>query len=144
MSDTDSPAFLALVLPWLQQEGRHPEAVAIVNVYAAGSGWAGSTAHGFHADITWRDAAGKQRDYSADGEEMGSLWDWVVGARASQAGTPSGSHSLETGMSGSYAIEAAQQGRVTWLTRDGIRLAAIVPPGMATGWQCEVTAGQLE
>jgi hypothetical protein len=80
---SESPAFAARVLEWLQHlDGGHPEALAVESVEADGKTWRGTTDAGydsqFTVSITWRDTGGLKGQEEYDGEELASLWRWVV------------------------------------------------------------------
>ena len=79
-----SQEFRSVVLKWLKNE---PEAVSVTAVESDGTNWAGNTVDGFYGqfsvNIIWRDQRGaetglRDRYYSAEGEDLKSLWDWVV------------------------------------------------------------------
>lgn len=81
-NDTDWDArFNTIVLGWVQAT-KDPEAVEVVQVGGYGTDWAGSTEGGFFssfaAEIWWRRADGTEKCLDVEGEDMGSMWDWVV------------------------------------------------------------------
>lgn len=80
--DTDWDArFNATVLGWVQAE-KDAEAVEVIQVGGYGTDWEGDTEGGFYssfyASVKWRRADGTERTIDVDGEDMGSMWDWVV------------------------------------------------------------------
>lgn len=72
------------VLPWLKDAVG--DAVAVERVEADGADMTGDTEGGFYPSfsvtIVYRDAAGRERRYTVEGEDMASLWSHAVAAPA--------------------------------------------------------------
>lgn len=73
--------FNAAVLAWYNSRGK--PARQIISVTGRGSDWAGDTENGFHStfdvDVVYLDDVGKQWWDTLEGEELGLLWNFVVG-----------------------------------------------------------------
>lgn len=82
MAEEMSPRFYALVLAWLKE--RDPLAVEVVAVVSDSSDWDGDTEGGFYStfavEVRYLDADGRKTYVHLQGEEMESLWLWVVRA----------------------------------------------------------------
>lgn len=72
--------FNELVLAWLRQEV--PEADAIEYVRGDGTDWEGDTEGGFYSrfsvEVKYRKTDGSTGYRTVSGDDMHSLWDWVV------------------------------------------------------------------
>lgn len=83
MNGQGGNAFSEYVLRWLR-EVQHVSATSVEKVDGRGTDWCGSTEGGFYSqfdvDIRYTDEGGAVRTKSVEGEEMASLWSWVVGA----------------------------------------------------------------
>ena len=79
MDETDAP-FVKRVLEWVQQ--RDPDAAEVEKVESFGSDWSGDTEGGFYStfsvNINYRQTTGDRRFLTVEGEDMASLWKWVV------------------------------------------------------------------
>jgi hypothetical protein len=73
-------AFDARVLEWVKT--KQPSARSVEKVDGYGTDWAGSTETGFYdrfsVDIQFADASGASQWLEVRGEDMQSLWEWVV------------------------------------------------------------------
>jgi len=73
--------FLSHVLKWVQNN-KAPGAVKLDSVSGYGTDWDGDTEGGFYSrfsvDITYRTADDAKHSLDVEGEDMGSLWEWVV------------------------------------------------------------------
>ena len=81
-------AFKAHVLRWLREE-QDLDAASVETVSGDGSDWQGSTEGGFYSTFTveihYRDSTGKLHMTDITGEDMGSLWRWVVDSWTAEA-----------------------------------------------------------
>ena len=75
-------AFEQIVLTWLKEKQNLP-ALAIMQVSGDGTDWDGDTEGGFFSSfgvtIRWQDLNGASRWLEVTGDDMQSLWTWVVG-----------------------------------------------------------------
>lgn len=75
-----SEAFKGVVAEWLRAEGR--DVAAVRSVTTDGTDWAGDTEGGYHSesdvDITYITATGEEKRTTIQGEEMASLWNFVM------------------------------------------------------------------
>jgi hypothetical protein len=73
-------AFKASVLEWVKT--KRPSARSIEKVDGNGTDWAGSTESGFYdmfsVDIKFTEDSGASHWLDVRGEDMASLWSWVV------------------------------------------------------------------
>lgn len=82
---TTSAGFRAYVLSWLREEAGISTAASVENVFCYGTDWAGDTPSGFYSEfdmgIDYTDADGSlhRKNINATGEEIASLWRWVIG-----------------------------------------------------------------
>ena len=73
--------FDAVVLDWLKREMNKP-AVLVMQVSGDGTDWDGDTEGGFFSSfgvtVRWQDLNGASHWLEVTGDDMQSLWTWVV------------------------------------------------------------------
>lgn len=85
MSQDQPAGFGDHISEWIRHHDDHgPCFVELLDVSGYGTDWDGDTEGGFYStfsvEIRYLDKAGKQQHWEVVGEDMDSLWKWVVGA----------------------------------------------------------------
>lgn len=74
-------ALRGVVLGWIKHD-QDPDAVEVLKVGGYGTDWDGDTEGGFYssfyASVCWRRGDGTEQTRDFQGEDMASLWDWVI------------------------------------------------------------------
>jgi hypothetical protein len=73
--------FVEHVTPWLRE--KLPASAEFIGIDEYGTDWAGDTYGGFYPEfeltIRYRNSEGAIKTWDVKGEDLASLWQWVVG-----------------------------------------------------------------
>lgn len=87
---TEMPAgFAERVTAWVRE--RRPDFAKLISVASKGSDWGGDTEGGFYptfrVEIVYESQRGRTKHFDVEGEEMASLWQWVVDGWTTERGS---------------------------------------------------------